>query len=477
MSDRRNRKDDVRDLWASWKNKINRKGNKGPCNDELINDGKLIIPEFAEWCLNYTRGHEDNPVSFKIICEINSNSNELPQISIFLIPVNIIVDEDQIGIAEAKRIEARHPIVLVNERLDDLSSKTFASLGSTSCPYAGLTPEQILTLMVHFHILVTDYNRSRSGVRTLRDVFTEPSTEKRMEPIFSMDSLLNTWMRYGVTRAKAFLGGHYGSPERENALSIFPPKWGYIDIYQITTEKSEIDEAGDLVLVPSILWAIGDLPRYYTTLFETHPTEFPNMFKMDGNRWILRFDGHSKFFLNNSKGLFYIHHLLRNPGQRISCSSLKRYSDPISAEVQVQPFRSGNRSRYVDEPSIDANPNFQEMIDDKTVRNIRNEIKRLSDLKEVHEESEDIQGAQTVQDEINILKEILRNDKAFQGRRRKFNDQEQKDIWAVTKAIKRTIGIVQEKDKKMGEHLTKQITTGNHCLYAPISDNFSWSLF
>ena len=190
------------------------------------------------------------------------------------------------------------------------------------------------------------------------------------------------------------------------------------------------------------------------------------IFRREGDYWTVEFEG-TVSRLKDVKGLHYIAHLLRHPGQEFHARDL------VALGVE-RPETSGTL-----EPGAAAGSGLSDagpVLDAQAKAAYR---RRLDELREELAEAgrfNDPGRAGRAREEMELLTEQLAAAVGLGGRDRKAVSDAERARLAVTKRIKAAIDRIRHANPALARHLAGAITTGYFCSYAPKADSpASWS--
>ena len=188
-----------------------------------------------------------------------------------------------------------------------------------------------------------------------------------------------------------------------------------------------------------------------------------NLFRQEGEYWTIAYDG-TTFRLKDSKGLQYVAHLLRHPGQEFHVANLVqrgRRGDGVGVPPQAMPDAEGDAHRAA---------NLEGHAGDVLDARARAEYKqRLADLRAELEDatgSGDSGRAARARQEIELISHELVAAYGLGGRARKVADPVERLRKAVTNRIKESVARIREHHVPLGLHLANAIRTGIFCSYA-----------
>jgi tetratricopeptide (TPR) repeat protein len=169
-----------------------------------------------------------------------------------------------------------------------------------------------------------------------------------------------------------------------------------------------------------------------------------NVFRSEGDVWLVEFDGQVAR-VKDSRGMQYLRHLLRNPGQEIHV-------------LELAALLAGGTQTTAEAPV--------ELLDEQARRAYR---ERLADLEEtVREANEwgDDERAARAQEEMDALLAELSRAVGLGGRARTGSAAERARS-TITKAVKAALTRVKGAHAALGRHLETTVKTGLFCSYTP----------
>jgi len=189
------------------------------------------------------------------------------------------------------------------------------------------------------------------------------------------------------------------------------------------------------------------------------------VFRREGEYWTIEFEG-AVARLKDAKGLHYLAHLLRYPGQEFHVRDL------VALDVEPRP----------ESPGV-ADPSRQQLGDAGAVLDAQAKAaykRRLEELREELEEAErfnDPGRSTRAREEIEAITDQLSAAVGLGGRDRKAASDAERARLAVTKRIKAALERIHQAHPALARHLSSAITTGYFCSYAPKADtSAAWSL-
>jgi tetratricopeptide (TPR) repeat protein len=191
---------------------------------------------------------------------------------------------------------------------------------------------------------------------------------------------------------------------------------------------------------------------------EGEPTRV--LFVLNGEHWILGFEEQT-FSLRTSKGLAYIHQLLRNPREEIHALDL--LSGP-GTEFIPESATAATSSTDSD-LTVGRLGDAGEMLDGKAKQDYK---RRLVELREKLEDANELgngQRAAEIESEIDFLAREISRAVGLGGRDRRAGSAAERARLNVTRAIKSALQRISEHDQLLSEIIERSIKTGTYCSY------------
>jgi tetratricopeptide (TPR) repeat protein len=168
----------------------------------------------------------------------------------------------------------------------------------------------------------------------------------------------------------------------------------------------------------------------------------------DGERWTIRYR-EPAFQLRDGKGLRYLAHLLRHPGDEMHVADL------VAA---VESRADGPRAPLGD---------TGEVLDSRARSEYRERLAALEEELEEASARNDAGQAEKVSAEIEFVKAELSAAYGLGGRSRRGGDVAERIRKAVTNRIRHAIAQIERHDTALAEHLASAVRTGKFCAYDP----------
>ncbi len=192
-----------------------------------------------------------------------------------------------------------------------------------------------------------------------------------------------------------------------------------------------------------------------------------SVFRKEGDYWTVEFEG-TVSRLKDVKGLHYIAHLLRYPGQQFHARDL------IALAGEPRP---GSGAAEAGVPTASGLGDAGPVLDAQAKAAYRRRLDELRGELEEAERFNDPGRAGRAREEIELLTEQLAAAVGLGGRDRKVASDAERARLAVTKRIKAAIDRIRHANPALARHLAGTITTGYFCSYTPKADSpTSWSI-
>ena len=189
------------------------------------------------------------------------------------------------------------------------------------------------------------------------------------------------------------------------------------------------------------------------------------VFRKTGTGWEIKYGGIS-YSIKHSIGLTHIRNLIIKEGEWLHCSELKRLSSGNMNENNSQYTKMSKEQLEIENLSIGDNTRPEDIIDRLSL----DKIKGLRDILIERRESDNFDSPEEKIEQLNTLEFIEKYIKSVtdnKGRPRKINNQEDTDRKAVSAAINRCRGNLQE-HKELYTHFKSFIQAeGNTFRYLP----------
>lgn len=184
------------------------------------------------------------------------------------------------------------------------------------------------------------------------------------------------------------------------------------------------------------------------------------VFRRDGDYWTVAY-ADSVVRLKDSRGLQYLAHLLRHPGQEILVIDLAQSldnGDPGSrmGERTSEPIRAPRSPT----PALDAPAKAA----------YKRRLEALRDELSEAEANNDLGRAEQARSEMDMLAEQLRGALGLGGRDRPVANDLERARSAVGKRLRAEIKRIRSASPALGRHLAATVTTGYFCAYEPERD-------
>jgi hypothetical protein len=178
-------------------------------------------------------------------------------------------------------------------------------------------------------------------------------------------------------------------------------------------------------------------------------------FRKRSDRWELWYESGDIIYLNDSKGMLYLHVLLQHPGRVYSAADL-RFLDGGSADA---PMPLGSMGELADRQAISA---------------YRERLSALHGQLDIANENNDLGRMQRAQQEIEALEAELRRCLGRSGQIRTSSDSERARK-AVSIAIRRALARIRADNPALASHLESSLQVGAYLCYRP-QTTITWRL-
>ncbi len=183
-----------------------------------------------------------------------------------------------------------------------------------------------------------------------------------------------------------------------------------------------------------------------------------NVFRKQGEYWTLSFGG-ADFNLKDTKGLRYIAHLLRSPGEEVAAIDLAALAATGDSNTRQRTVDLGDAGEVLD---AKARADYRRRLDE-----LREEIERLRRMN-------DIGALERAETEYGALTTHLTAAAGLGGRTRRTASHRDRARVAVTRSIRAAIERIRALNPSLGRHLAKSIRTGHFCCYAQSEPMPGW---
>jgi len=198
-----------------------------------------------------------------------------------------------------------------------------------------------------------------------------------------------------------------------------------------------------------------------------------NRFSMEGNKWVVTFNGTTKFF-NNIKGMHDIACLLKHQGKNIHSMELVRAEAEITPKSSPYSKMSGKQLEEAGLP-VSGRGDGDKILTDEAKEFIRTQLEELEAEIEDAEYHNDTGRALILKQRREEIIEELERAYGYGQRseNREFADEGEDARQAVSKRIKLAIKALKQ-HPELHAHLCNYIHTGYFCRYSPPNPVF-WS--
>ena len=193
---------------------------------------------------------------------------------------------------------------------------------------------------------------------------------------------------------------------------------------------------------------------------ETRPASDTALLRNDGDYWTLAYES-TNSRLKDSKGLQYVAHLIRHPGQEFHVLDL------IECGARVGDGVSGNQKPKTTNQRLPTASEGLPILDGAAKAAYRS---RLGELREELTEAEqfnDVGRLQRLRAEMDAVTEQLSAAVGLGGRDRTALSATERARSTVTQRIKTAIKRIGERSPALADHLADRVKTGTFCVYRP----------
>jgi tetratricopeptide (TPR) repeat protein len=194
-------------------------------------------------------------------------------------------------------------------------------------------------------------------------------------------------------------------------------------------------------------------------------------FVREGEFWTIEHDGRV-VRLKHRKGVLYLVHLLRNPGQELLALDLINAITPASGRASLRP---AGHVAGAHRNAASANPDAGPTLDGRARSQYKQQLAELAEALDEAERFADFGRAERVRQEIELISEQLAAAVGFAGRRRGSGSDIERARSAVTKRVRETIRRIADGNPELARHLNTTVKTGYICAYQPLGKGPSWS--
>jgi tetratricopeptide (TPR) repeat protein len=198
----------------------------------------------------------------------------------------------------------------------------------------------------------------------------------------------------------------------------------------------------------------------YSQVAAVSSNENDAVYRREGDLWTITHHGKT-FRLRNLKGLAYIAHLLRHPGERLHVFDLV---EAIEGSGDRRSIDSGAGAGLKVRRGLgDAG----DAIDPRAREEYRRRREELRAELEAAQQQNDPGRADTARHELELLTAELNAAVGRGGRVRKNRAHGERARSLVTKHIRTGLDLIRRHDPELGNHLERSIRTGAFCAYLP----------
>lgn len=201
----------------------------------------------------------------------------------------------------------------------------------------------------------------------------------------------------------------------------------------------------------------------------TSSSDEGNVFRKKGDYWQIVYEG-KEIFLEDAKGLHYIHCLLQNPEQEFHVTQL------ISILSAHEPSKMSEKQLKEDGLNISVGfGDAGEVMDPKYISECKRQVKKLQEDLEEAKSSGNWEQTKEIQKQIDFIKNEMSSAIDLGGKVRKVADSNEKARKAVTNCIQDSLKKIKSENHALWQRLYTSIKTGHFCSYKP-EKPIQWSL-
>jgi tetratricopeptide (TPR) repeat protein len=210
---------------------------------------------------------------------------------------------------------------------------------------------------------------------------------------------------------------------------------------------------------------MADMPArgpQYLSPPESGIKDVTSTFRREGDYWTLCF-GNEIAHLRDSKGMRYIAHLLRRPGEQVSSIELVSLTGAGDAESGT-----GASVTSASEHLVSDLGDAGEMLDREAIAQYKRRRDELRAEIDRASRDNDVGAEQRARAESEALSRELSSAMGVGGQLRKAASHRERARVRTNKRIQAALENIRTADPSLGLHLASSIRTGHSCCYAPI---------
>jgi hypothetical protein len=189
-----------------------------------------------------------------------------------------------------------------------------------------------------------------------------------------------------------------------------------------------------------------------------------NVFRRDGEKWTVTFDGVTKHF-SDTKGMHYLRLLLAHPNREFGAMELVNLVDGQPApdrSLQTTP-RALEDSGLVQSDLTDAG----EIMDPEYRRHVQQRLGEINEEIQRASLREDLKEEERLEEEKEKILQIAASALGLGGGSRKADDPPEKARKLAQRHVQRTRGKMEKEHPALHDHLKKAVRTGYTLAYSP----------
>jgi len=198
---------------------------------------------------------------------------------------------------------------------------------------------------------------------------------------------------------------------------------------------------------------------------EAHRQAQTALFREEGEYWEILYEG-TRIHIRSLKGLFYLRHLLQNPGAKTHVISLTALGDHCASTAR-RSGRSANRGLGVPPRAPLVVNDIGGVIDARATWEYRARLDELRSELEEASQWADLARVASVEREIELINKELASAYGLNGHLRRLDNQIERMRKAVKNRIHDAIVRIAKQNPVLGRHLSNAIRTGLLCRYSP----------
>lgn len=186
-----------------------------------------------------------------------------------------------------------------------------------------------------------------------------------------------------------------------------------------------------------------------------------SVFQREGEYWFIGYEADA-FRLRDTKGLRYLHMLLRSPGREILALHVVQHANvnPMPASHSAPLHPEAGLRLFVPGDADDVLDDTARLAYEQRVRDLGDEVRKA-------ESQGDSGRAGLLKEEMDFIVDHLAAASGLGGRRRREASPAERARQSVTKAIKSAVSRIAEHSPALQRHFSSTVRTGTYCIYQP----------